>query len=256
MQANFHERIKTCDGKHQRILAKKFEPLVWRDVKDFLLGGLAKELLAQAKMTIATDTAKSRHEKLEAALAKTEAQIEVLAERIAELPKGIDPQSLYAQLEQLQTTKAATIHELAVTDDGIKPNDEVVGLVSLEEFTKGLRKQLNGGETNPELQTAIIRKIVERIELLPEGYEISFHVGKNHYRAELGAIPCSAIFHGVTAVCGLGAAKKKRPALRREPCRSANPKKNVAGSTFLLNGGPTRSISNDRNLTLSLNSHH
>jgi hypothetical protein len=113
--------------------------------------------------------------------------------------------------------------------DGMKPNDEVVRFANLEEFTAGLRKQFEEGDTNPELQTAINRKVVERIELLPEGYEISFHVGQNHYRAELGSNPGSAIFSEV--------AKKKRPALLREPCLNANPKKNVAGSIFLLSGG-------------------
>ncbi len=130
----------------------------------------------------------------------------------------------------MQTTKATTVHELAVTDDGMKPNDEVVSFANLEEFTAGLRKQLEEGDTNPELQTAIIRKIVERIELLPGGYEISFHVGQNHYRAELRSNPGSAIFSEV--------AKKKRPTLLREPCFNANPKKNVSDSTFLLIGGP------------------
>lgn len=239
IQTALKERVKICDGNHHRIQAVKIEPLIWKDVADFLTGNLAKELIAQAKSTSPNDPVKSRREKLEAAAAKVAAQIEALAERIAELPKGIDPQSLYGQLQRLQANKEAIATELAVTD-GSPLTDEIVSLQSLEAFTAGLKKRIEHGDTNPELQAAVIQKIVERIELLPDGYEISFHIGRNHYRAELGSAPGSAIFHGATAVSRRQVAKNKRPASRREPFLTANQKKNVSGSTFLLNGGRCR----------------
>ncbi len=234
MQANLGKKIKMCDGQLHRIQAVKIEPLVWRDVKEFLIGNLAQELLAQAKATMLSESTKSRREKLETAVAKMVAQIETLAERIAELPKGIDPNSLYTQLERLQANKETIATELAVTDGG-PLTDEIVSLENLEAFTKGLRHQLEQGDTKPELQVAIIRKIVERIELLPDGYEISFHIGQNHYRAESGTNLGSAAFHKANAICS--GTKNKRPASSRKALRYANQRKNTAGSTFLLIGG-------------------
>lgn len=196
MQACLRERIKICDGELHRLQAIKIEPLVWRDVKNFLTGILAEELLAQAKAkTSAVSTDQSKHGRLEASAAKIEAQIEALSERIAELPKGIDPKPLYKQLERLQANKdtiATDLTELANQTNARA--DTIVSIENLEAFTHGLRQQLEQGDTNQELQAAVIRKIVERIELLPEGYEISFHIGQNHYQAELRSTLGSAAF--------------------------------------------------------------
>lgn len=242
VQANIHKRIKICDGELHRLQAIKIEPLIWKDVKNFLTGSLAKELLAQAKArTSATSTDQSKRERLEASATKVETQIEALAERIAELPKGIDPKSLYKQLERLQANKETIVTDLvALASQTSAPHDAVISLENLEMFTNGLREQLKQGDTNPELQAAVIRKIVERIELLPDGYEISFHIGQNHYQAESRSILGSAAF----------AAPKRRPVTstarltfgpipamaRNTTASAAQNQKNGSGSTLWLNG--------------------
>ena len=225
-QANLRERIKICDDGLHRLQAVKIEPLIWRDVKNFLTGSLAKELLAQAKAkTSAASTDQSKRERLEASATKIEAQIEALAERIAELPKGIDPKSLYKQLERLQANKETIATDLAtLTSQTSAATDKIISLENLEAFTNGLREQLEQGDTNPELQATVIRKIVERIELRPEGYEISFHIGQNHYQAESRPLLGSAAF----------AAPKQRPA--NTVTSTARNQKNVSGSTLWLNG--------------------
>ncbi len=234
MQVNLTERVKICDGKH-RIQAVRIEPLVWHDVKEFLTSEvLAKELLASAVVRAPKDSGKDRIAKLDSAFKKADAQVEALAERIAALPRGLDPKALYAQLERLQAgrDRAALAFEEAKKDE--RPADEYVSLDSLKAFTEGLRKQLDLGDTNPEIQSAIIRKIVHKIEVLPDGYEIFYHAGLNHYQAEFGDSPGSAPFSF--------AQKQKRPASsplfgRRGRPDFFMPGKNVAGSTLFLIGG-------------------
>ena len=239
-QGNLVERVKVCDGKHHRIQAVRIEPLVWQDVKAFLTDeALARDLLAKARIGQSADTGKDRVERQEAALRKAEAQVEALAERIGALPRDMDPKALYVQLSKLQTIRDQLQAELEAAKTESQPIDEYVSLESLSAFTEGLRKQLDQGDGNPEIQAAIIRKIVQKIEVLPDGYEIFYHAGLNHYQAELGTLPGSAFFRSDEI------GHKKRPASRpicerRGRSSFALPGKSVAGSTLFLNGGPCR----------------
>src|SRR5690606_29027959 len=91
--------------------------------------------------------------------------------------------------------------------------DQYLDLTSLRAFTTGLKSQLEKADTNPDLQAAIFRKVVHRIDVLPDGYEIFYHAGIHHYQAELGAeAPGSAFFCVQKRV---GGATKKAPF--REP---------------------------------------
>ena len=139
-------------------------------------------------------------------------------------------------LEKLQVTRASLQQELEAAQLEVAPMDDYVNLESLSKFTEGLRRQLDKGDTDGELQAAIIRKVVQKIDVLPDGYEIFFHVGMNHYRAGLGIIPGSAPF-------SIGDRdNKKRPASAptrgmRRPAFLASGEKNISGSTFFLSGG-------------------
>ncbi len=116
-------------------------------------------------------------------------------------------------------------------------------------FTEGLRRQLDQGHTNPEIQAAIIRKFVYKIEVLPEGYEIFYHAGQNHYSAGLGSIPGSAFFHFPNAK------NEKRPAsgaqIRGEDWpHFVAPRKSVAGSTLVLIGSGETKLVEPRSVTV------
>ncbi len=232
-QENQTTRVTACEG-HHRIQGKLIEPLVWNDVKDFLSNeAFVADLLNKAKAAKPTRTAKSQRVVLKTALAKAEGQIEALAERIGTLPKGIDPKALFLQLEKLQSNRDNIAQKLEHTSTETEATDEYIGLDSLKSFTEGFRMKLEEGDKNPEIQASIIRKIVERIEVLPDGYEIFYHAGLNHYVAELGVqTPGSALF---------SAHKQKKP--RRTVRLGSFPstsEKSFSGSTLVLNGGRCR----------------
>ena len=115
-----------------------------------------------------------------------------MAERIGILPKGLDPKALYETLDRLQGSRDQLRLEMEKATSEMESSDEYVSLEGLHAFTEGLRKQLDQEDANPEIQAAIIRKLVVKIEVLAEGFEIFFHAGMNHYQAELGIAPGSA----------------------------------------------------------------
>jgi hypothetical protein len=146
------------------------------------------------------------------------------------------PKALFAQLDKLQNHRDQLATEIEAAKTESQAIDDYVSLENLSAFTEGLSKQLDQGDENPEVQAAIIRKIVQKIEILPEGHEIFFHAGMNHYRAELGNSPGSALFRSDEI------GHKKRPASspilgRRGRSSFVFPGKSVAGSTLFLNGG-------------------
>ena len=122
------------------------------------------------------------------------------------MPKEMDPKPLFDQLAKLQQSK--TQLELAAVElSKVKPEkDEPVSFESLAVFRRGFKKLIEKGELDKNVQTAIIKKVVHKITIKPNGFEIHFHVGKTYYSRELGNHPSSRIFSfekGKTGPSGL-----------------------------------------------------
>lgn len=132
--------------------------------------------------------------KLKKRISLTQGQVEVLTERIAGLPKAIDPAPLFEQLSKLQ--KAKTEQQAALIEaEKAKPlQDEPVNLESLVIFRKDLKRLIERGELDKSIQTAIVHKVVHKITVQPNGFEIHFHIGNSHYQRELGQTPGSSFF--------------------------------------------------------------
>lgn len=65
---------------------------------------------------------------------------------------------------------------------------------TLAVFRRDLKRLVEKGELNKDVQAAIIRKVVYKITVQPNGFEIHFHVGNSHYSRELGQTPSSRFF--------------------------------------------------------------
>ena len=93
-QSMLSKKVFSCDP--HRILAKKIEPVVWQEVKSFLLSPEnAKRLFADAKQKATEAKGANEAEKIRRKIAGVVSQIEALAERIGQLPKGVDPKVLF-----------------------------------------------------------------------------------------------------------------------------------------------------------------
>ena len=182
-QALLSKKVFSCEP--HRILAKKIEPVVWDSVKEFLQKpSVAKVIFSEAKEKAIAAKGVNEAEKVQRKIAGVTSQIEALAERIGQLPPGIDPKVLFDQLAKLQRAKADLETELATKQNETTP-DQPLALEDFTKFTLGL-KALTEKEEDPVIRSHIISSLVKRIDVHKTGIEIQFHVGQSYYLREFG----------------------------------------------------------------------
>ena len=182
-QSGLSKKVFSCEP--HRILAKRIEPVVWQEVKAFLLSPvMAKAIFDEAKEKALAAKGVNEADKLKRKVGGVTSQIEALAERVGLLPKGIDPGVLFDQLAKLQRAKVDLEAELAKqTND--TPKDQPLAVDDFKAFTKGLRA-LTEKEDDPVVRGQIIQSLVKRIDVHKTGIEIQFHVGQSYYLREFG----------------------------------------------------------------------
>lgn len=214
-QASLMPRQRQCDPF--RVQARYVEPEVWREVKRYLLDAdVTREILEAAKLQSPDGERQREVDQLGKRIKAVENQMETFVERISRLPKGVDDALFMKQLEKLGGTKAELAQKLLGLERVVS-RDSVIPLEDFTSFTSHLRSMLRKADEKPEMQAAIIRKLVHRIEITAKGFEIDFYVGSEHFKRELGAkAPGSADF------------------------RQSEPSKifSISGSRRLTNGGP------------------
>lgn len=192
LQSGNPEKIAT--HRPHRVPAAKLESLVWQQVKQFILSdAFASDLLDSAKLMQENNNHSDDISKLRQKVKLVENQIEVLAERISILPKELDLKPFLDQLSKLQ--KAKTDFEAEVKkQEAAKPKlDDPISFENLKAFRKGLKSLVEKAEFEKSIQTAIIKRVVHKITIRPDGFEIHFHVGKDYYSREPGPAPGSRI---------------------------------------------------------------
>lgn len=178
----------------RRIPSVKIEPVVWSEVKRFIeQDDFTKDLLTRARKMHGTIEKESKRKELRSKEAALERQITVLAERIAKLPESIDPAPLFEQLAELQDSKKKIEAEVKQSAEQRVVYEDPVSFENLELFRKGLRNLIAKGEADHNIKSAIIKTVVHKIEIYPDGLEIHFHVGESHYQAS-GNHPGASFF--------------------------------------------------------------
>ncbi len=230
---------KLLNHKPRRIPAVKLEPVVWDEVKKFILDeSFVKNLLGRARAMQGLTGKESKSKELENKRLILDRQVSVLAERIAKLPETIDPKPLIDQLGELQQAQA----KLVLDSKNLELSEQDRRLISfenLEIFRCGLKDLIMKGENDLQLRSLIIKIIVYKIEILKDGFEIHFHVGEAHFKAALGdQSPSAAFFVSYGKNMDLKSLKTKKPSGGSPPEGS----KNLLDirSSRLTNGGPDR----------------
>lgn len=179
---------KTFSCEPNRILAKKIEPIVWSDIRRMLLSpDYARIIFEEAKAKYSGGDIQAKEiEKLKGKIANLQSQIEATTERVTELPKGIDAKSFYDQILKLQEYKRAFENQLETLAANQQSQEAPINYEDFKKFTEGL-KTLTEKCTDPNDQAAIARKLIEKIEVTPDGILIHYHVGETHYLRELSA---------------------------------------------------------------------
>ncbi len=180
-QAVLAKKILHCEPA--RVLAKKVEPAVWGAVKEFLSDRKVMEDLLRMARKDKTGERPER-EKTERKLAGLRGQIGLLSERLALMPKDVDPAPIYEQLAKMQRLEVDYREKLRAA--ALAVEDEPIDLKDFEKFAEQLKALLER-EDDPVVKTAVIQKVVEKVFVTKNGIEIHFHVGKMHYKRELEA---------------------------------------------------------------------
>lgn len=183
-QASLSKKLLKCEP--HRILAAKVEPVVWREVKTFLLSPATAKRLQNAAISLRESSTDAKE--LERLKRKTQAialQIETLTERIARLPSGVDEKPFFDQLIKLQKIKQSSEQQLTAVRGGNQKED-VLSYNDFLQFTASLKALVKRAEEKPEVQTEIIRKVIHRVDVLKDGLQIQFHIGEYHYQKEFG----------------------------------------------------------------------
>ena len=189
---------KLIDHKPRRIPALIIEDLVWLEVKRFLLDQKFSEmLLSLAKNRYKQNDQNTELDKVLKKKIQTEKQIQVLAERISDLPEGLDPKPLYQKLADLQKGLIKLQSDLQAQEFSKATSDSVIQNDDFASFKEKLKKHTDLAENNPAIRSAIIKIIVHKIEIKPNGFDIHFNFGENHFNEALGHTPSASIFVSV-----------------------------------------------------------
>ncbi len=179
---------RTFNCNPQRVLAKKIEPVVWQDMKRLLLGKeYSQEIMAEAAKIAGQMSSKTNLDKLEAKITGFDRQIEAITERLSELPKEINAQPFYDQIMKLQASKESVEKELETAKITEYEKDEALSFSDYKSFIDSLKELLRVKGEDPEVQAAICRKFIHKIEVSPKGITIQYHVGQTHFRALMEA---------------------------------------------------------------------
>lgn len=162
-----------------RTLAKVIEPLVWQELVNLITEkSFAEELLKFAQRSHRLNPGSKEIEKHNQTIFSIDQQIEILAERLSMLPKEISPTPIFKQMEKLENMKRAsqdTLNEM--TKNGFY-KDVPSDLKTFEAFLDSLKVILKNNNTeNMKFKVRMIRALIDKVLVTPDGLEIYFKVG-------------------------------------------------------------------------------
>lgn len=180
------KKIFRCEP--HRVPSKKLEPLVWEKLKSLITDeSIMQEILRRVRKHHEANPTRKEQERLRAKISGLTSQLDGLAERIAELPKGVSAAPLFKQMERLEGLK--TEHEAALAElssSGTSAKDRVVGLDTFQTFASHYKRFLRQDMTVPEQKQAI-QKFIRKVEVGTETVRIHYIVDEDHFKRDLAS---------------------------------------------------------------------
>lgn len=233
-QSCLSKKVFSC-APH-RIPAKKIEPVVWESVKRLLLDkDYALVLFTEAKDLVQRSSKANEADKIQTKIKSIENQIESTAVRITELPTGVSAKLFYDQILKLQKAKDELEAKLTpLSNEGLS-FDLPIDIKSFETFTADL-KELAEKTANPDIQASICRKLIQKIEVSPNGITIHYYVGGAHFNKMFGDLRLVGSEQNDSTKGATVPLKK----YRNRHSRDASQNLNVVGSNSLTIGRGAR----------------
>ena len=173
------EKPKNCFPT--RVMAKVIEPLVWDEVTKVIKNPeTAEALLAEAKRIYDRERV-ANVDPIQTRLKSLTERAETLSERLSELPRGVPAEPIYAQMKKLADEKA----ELEIKRDERSrlqaPPRMPASLSSYRALIEGLNA-ISKREDAADGRSKIIKSLVQKVEVCPEGIRIHFYAGEQEIK--------------------------------------------------------------------------
>lgn len=185
------DKMHNCTSPN-RFAAKKVHEAVIGKIAEILSSKkMAKNLLARARSIDKKDPIKAEIKRYKGKVINLDRKLEMLTERLTELPKDVSANLIYSKMATLEKQKKEITTLLEVKRKELKGvSDSPVDFESfcefLEVFTTIFKEQLS-----PDEQGKLIRKLVSKIELGKSEIKIWFHVGDEYIKRELASASSS-----------------------------------------------------------------
>ena len=190
--ANIPGLERSCDP--MRIQTKILEPAVWDQIIQLVTNEkFAPELLSSARRAHKLDPSSKETEKHNHIVFNVDRQLEVMAERLSTLPQTISPTPIYKQMEKLEEKKREAQAKLAQLEASGVLKDEPSELQDFQRFLKIISAILQRAD-NLKVRMKVIRYLVHKIYILPDGFEAHFKVGESYVKVFLLNKEKSAVF--------------------------------------------------------------
>jgi hypothetical protein len=144
----------------------------------------AKKLLEDAKRAHKANPGSKEMERYNREIYSADRQLEVMAERLASLPSTISPTPVYKQMEKLEEKKKEAQNKLAQQQASGAFKDEPASLQEYLRFLKAVG-ELMKNESDVKFRSKIIRLLVDKVLIVPEGFEAYFRIGETYTKVFL-----------------------------------------------------------------------
>ena len=188
------EQMHKCSSP-TRFSAERVHELVLEKVTNLIQSEqMAKKLLAQAKGIDKKDPVKAEIRRYQNRKINIDRKLEMLTERLTELPKEVSAKPLYGKMSNLQKQKEEIDRLLEEKRKELKGLMEVpVDTENWKEFLK-VFGEIFKRHLSVEQQTKLIKKLIFKIELGAKDLKIHYFVGDDHIKRELADLASSSFF--------------------------------------------------------------
>ena len=188
--ATLTKKMFKCDP--HRVPSKKLEPLVWQKFLSFINDpDFVRDVLTKVREFHEANPSRKEEARLKAKVFGLNSQMDGLAERLSELPKGISAGPIYKQmqkLEELLNQHKSELEKLKTNSQGSA--DRVVNLQDFDAFTKRYRK-LTFEELTVDQKKQLLKRFIHKIEIGVDAVKIHFIVDGENYRQGSALAPIS-----------------------------------------------------------------
>jgi site-specific DNA recombinase len=188
------DKMHNCSSP-TRFSAEKVHELVLEKITKLIQSEqTAKRLLGKAKGIDKKDPIKAEIRRYQNKKVNIDRKLEMLAERLTELPKEISATPLYAKMTNLQKQKEEMNKLLEDKRKQLKGvMDTPVDTENWKEFLQVFGEIFKRHLTT-EQQTKLIKKLIFKIELGAKDLKIHYFVGEDYIKRELADLASSSFF--------------------------------------------------------------